>query len=139
MYTESQYQSLITRFENLTLPKAEWTHEAHLAVAIWYVWQHDVEIALDLTRKGIRAHNEAVGTGNSDTEGYHETITRFWVETTARFMANHSFASPVEACHALILAPEGKSSYPLEFYDKEKLYSREARQLWVLPSKTQPD
>jgi hypothetical protein len=27
---------LVARFEDLTLPKAEWTHQAHLTVALWY-------------------------------------------------------------------------------------------------------
>ena len=27
---------LVAQFENCTLPKAEWTHRAHLAVALWY-------------------------------------------------------------------------------------------------------
>jgi hypothetical protein len=34
---------------------------------------------LEEIRRGIIAYNAAVGTPNSDTRGYHETITAFYV------------------------------------------------------------
>ncbi|MGB0175731.1 MAG: hypothetical protein ACPF9D_01105, partial [Owenweeksia sp.] len=69
------------------LPKPEWTHEAHLVVAIWYSSLYPFEEALSLVRQNITAHNESVGTPNTDTEGYHETITRFWLMVARHFLA----------------------------------------------------
>jgi hypothetical protein len=48
IYTFPQICFQIQRFEKEELPKSEWTHEAHLAVAIWYVSKLGFEKALVL-------------------------------------------------------------------------------------------
>ena len=58
-----------------TLPKEGWTHEAHFAGALWLV-AADFEAAQRDMPDMIRAYNESVGGVNSETEGYHETITQ---------------------------------------------------------------
>ena len=57
-----------------TLPKREWTHAAHFAVAFWLLGRSDSDAMRDM-RGLIRAYNEASGVANTDTTGYHETIT----------------------------------------------------------------
>ena len=62
-----------------TLPRQEWTHEAHLAATTYLVLKHP-EIDLDIELKGIISrYNESAGTPNSDSEGYHDTITRAYL------------------------------------------------------------
>jgi hypothetical protein len=52
-----------------TLPRAEWTHEAHLAATI-YLLTRRPDIDLDTVLPGIiRAYNESVGGVNDDTQG----------------------------------------------------------------------
>ena len=59
-----------------TLPRAEWTHEAHLAATTYLLTRRpDIELERDLPDL-IRRYNESVGGVNNDTQGYHETITR---------------------------------------------------------------
>lgn len=132
-YTEEEIVSLIERFELQKLPKVEWTHEAHLVVAIWYCNKHEFESALSLLRDFIIRHNESVGTANTDTGGYHETITKFWLLIAGRFLTREKRASVVEYCNAFINSKYGKSSYPLEYYSKELLFSVEARHSWIGP------
>jgi hypothetical protein len=60
---------------DLTLPKIEWTHAAHFAAALWFLARHP---KLDLPRELpniIRAYNDVIGVPNTDSSGYHETIT----------------------------------------------------------------
>ncbi len=57
-----------------SLPKAEWTHAAHFAAAFWLLRSPERD-ALREMPGFIRAYNEATGTPNTDTGGYHETIT----------------------------------------------------------------
>ena len=58
-----------------SLKKEEWTHAAHFAAALWLMrYRTDLEPAAAMPGL-IRAFNEAVGGVNSDTAGYHETIT----------------------------------------------------------------
>ena len=57
-----------------TLPKSEWTHAAHFAAAIWLLG-HAANDPLTEMPELIRRYNLSVGTPNTDTDGYHETIT----------------------------------------------------------------
>ena len=57
-----------------SLPKAEWTHAGHFAAAFWVLRRPNMDAARDLPGL-IRAYNEATGVHNTDTTGYHETIT----------------------------------------------------------------
>ena len=56
----------IERFNNLELPKTEWTHEAHLMVGLWVTTTFS-ERALPEMRQRIRRFNESVGTINFKT------------------------------------------------------------------------
>ena len=58
-----------------SLPKAEWTHSGHFAAAVWVLRRPDMDAARDMPGL-IRAYNEATGVNNTDTTGYHETITQ---------------------------------------------------------------
>ena len=44
--TSDEVVGLVARFEDGTLPKAEWTHQAHLAVALWHASRLPFEEAL---------------------------------------------------------------------------------------------
>jgi hypothetical protein len=62
-----------------SLPRDDWTHEAHLAATTYLlIRRRDINIDTELPDI-IRRYNESVGGVNSDTEGYHETITRVFL------------------------------------------------------------
>ncbi len=132
-YTANEISSLMERFEMRKLPKPEWTHQAHLVVAICYSLQYPAPVALNMARKNITLHNESVGTPNSDAEGYHETITRFWMWVAGKFVEAHDFIHLAHACNTFIDSEFGSSTYPLTYYSPELLYSKEARKKWVEP------
>ena len=116
------------------LPRAEWTHEAHLAATTYLLLRHP-EIDLDAELPGlIRRYNESVGGVNSDTEGYHETITRAFLHGVRLFLAE---ADPKEPLHKLInellLSPMGRRDWPLRFYSPARLFSIDARRNFVAP------
>ncbi|HQU55198.1 MAG TPA: hypothetical protein PK643_19330, partial [Saprospiraceae bacterium] len=77
------------------MPKASWTHQAHLQVALWYSHQLDFDEACALVRQRIIAYNDRVGTPNTDASGYHETLTRFWM-IIARQMLSKYAGLPLE-------------------------------------------
>lgn len=91
-----------------TLPRAEWTHEAHLA-ATSYLLLGRPDIDLDRELAGIiRGYNESVGGVNSDSEGYHETITRMFVHGVRLFLAEADSREPLhELVNNLLLSPMG--------------------------------
>ncbi|HMC91966.1 MAG TPA: hypothetical protein VKI45_05835 [Allosphingosinicella sp.] len=120
-----------------TLGKAEWTHEAHLATTAWLLLERpDILPERDLPVL-IRRFNESVGGVNSDTEGYHETITQVYVRAVRGLLARTSPGLPLAAkVNALLQAPEGRRDWPLRFYSKARLFSVQARRGWVEPDLT---
>jgi hypothetical protein len=117
-----------------TLPRPEWTHEAHLA-ATTYLLTRRRDIDIDQGLPGlIRAYNESVGGVNSDSEGYHETITRVFLHGVRLFLAEADRDEPVhELVNELLLSPMGRRDWPLRFYSAERLFSVEARRKFVPP------
>jgi len=116
-----------------TLPKPEWTHEAHIATTSWLILERpDILPERDLPAL-IRRYNESVGGVNSDTEGYHETITQLFIRTLRRVLAETEGQGLCARVNAVLLAPEGRRGWPLRFYSRERLFSKEARLGWVEP------
>ena len=117
-----------------TLPRADWTHEAHLA-ATTYLLTRRPDVDIDRQLPGIiRAYNDSVGGVNSDSEGYHETITRLFLHGVRLFLAEADAGQPLHALvNELLLSPMGKRDWPLRFYSPERLFSVEARRDFVPP------
>ena len=117
-----------------TLPREEWTHEAHLA-ATTYLLTRRPDVDVDAELPGIiRRYNESVGGVNSDTEGYHETITRAFLQGVRLFLSEADREAPLhELVNELLLSPMGGRDWPLRFYSRERLFSVEARRNFVAP------
>jgi hypothetical protein len=117
-----------------TLPRAEWTHEAHLAAAA-YLLMRRPDIDLDRQLPDIiRGYNESVGGVNSDSEGYHETITRVFLRGVRLFLSEADRSEPLhDLVNELLLSPMGKRDWPMRFYSRQLLFSVEARRRFVEP------
>lgn len=117
-----------------TLPRADWTHEAHLAATTYLVTcRSDIDLDHDLPVT-IRSYNESVGGVNSDTEGYHETITRVYLHGVRLFLSGGNIDAPLhQLVNALLLSPVGRRDWPLRYYSAERLFSVEARRHFVSP------
>ena len=117
-----------------TLPRPEWTHEAHLATTT-YLLTRRPDIDIDKQLPGfIRAYNESVGGVNSDSEGYHETITRLFLHGVRLFLAEADPKAPLhELVNELLLSPMGRRDWPLRFYTPARLFSVEARRHFIPP------
>ena len=116
-----------------TLPKAGWTHEAHLSTCAWLILERpDIVPECDLPGL-IRRYNESVGGVNSDTAGYHETITQVMIRAVRAALARSEGRDLAERVNALLLADEGRRDWPLRFYSRERLFSVEARRRWIDP------
>ena len=117
-----------------SLSREEWTHEAHLA-ATTYLLLQGPDIDLDAELPGIiRRFNESVGGVNDDTQGYHETITRTFLQGVRLFLGEASVGEPLHALvNELMLSPMGRREWPLRFYSPQLLFSVEARRRFVAP------
>ncbi|MBI1392296.1 MAG: hypothetical protein GC152_06085 [Alphaproteobacteria bacterium] len=121
-----------------TLPKAEWTHAAHFAAAVWLLSEPGCDPFAEMPGI-IRAYNEATGVVNSDTDGYHETITRAslsaakaWIDVLPDDMPLH------ERLNRLLVSDLGRSDWLFAYWSRELLFSPRARREWVAPDLAQP-
>jgi hypothetical protein len=133
-HSDAEIEHLGERFLACTLPREEWTHEAHLATTTWLLMRRpDIDIDNELPGL-IRRFNESVGGVNSDSEGYHETITRAFLHGVRLFLAEADRNEPLHALvNELLLSPMGRRDWPLRFYSPARLFSVEARRAWVEP------
>ena len=117
-----------------TLARPEWTHEAHLAATTYLLLRRrDIDLDKELPDI-IRRFNESVGGVNSDTEGYHETITRMFLHGVRLFLAEADGSEPLfELVNELLLSPMGRRDWPLRFYSGDRLFSVEARKHFAPP------
>ena len=116
---------LVDAFHARTLPRREWTHEAHLVVCWYTLRERDVDGTVDALRTAIRSYNEATGTPNTETSGYHETLTRYYVLAIARHGGR--------GLDEVMQAPECRRDAPLRHWSRELLFSPTARRQWVEP------
>ncbi len=124
---------LIEGFENGSWPAAKWTHQAHLAMGLWYLSKYDVPDATKLIRDGIKKYNVATGGQNTDTSGYHKTITLFYIWYIKKYLTTADpNRSLVELTNSFCLL-HGDKNLPFEYYSKDLLMSVEARRDWVEP------
>src|SRR5205085_10192530 len=116
------------------LARPEWTHEAHLAATTYRLLKRP-DIDLDTELPGlIRRFNESVGGVNSDSEGYHETITRVFLHGVRLFLSEADTREPLhELINGLLMSPMGRRDWPLRFYSREGLFSVEARRHFIEP------
>ena len=132
--TDAEIEHLGERLLACTLPREAWTHEAHLGATTYLVLRRP-DIDLDAELPGIiRRFNESVGGINSETEGYHETITRCFLHGVRLYLEKADNGVPLhELVNALLLSPMGRRDWPLRFYSRDLLFSVKARLSHVEP------
>jgi len=125
------YAGLVTR----TLPKAEWTHAAHFAAAISMLASPDknpFETLPDI----IRGYNVATGVENTDSSGYHQTITMASILAAEHVLETApKNLERFELTNRLLLSEYGSPDWILDYWTKPVLFSPEARAVWVAPDK----
>jgi hypothetical protein len=131
----SQTELLVRRFLDRTLPTSEWTHAAHLRVGLWHIRNFPPAEALTRVREGIIRLNESHGTPNTDTGGYHETLTRFYLLYIGHFLAvaDPHGSRPLDELAAELIAHHGQRDLPLRYYSRALINSVQARRNWVEP------
>jgi hypothetical protein len=132
----AEITALVAEFESGELPAARWTHREHLTVAFWYVSRLGETQAIERMRAGILHLNGCHGTPNTDTRGYHETITRFWLEIVRKFVEQPgSPRPPLETANQLIQKYAERRRLWREYYSFDLMKSVESRRNWIPPDR----
>jgi hypothetical protein len=115
-----------------SLPKAEWTHAAHFAAAFGLITDPGIDAAAEMPGL-IRAYNLATGVENTDTSGYHETITLASLRAARAWLDERPDTSLSAVLSGLLASPYGRSDWLLAYWSKPRLFSVEARRSWAPP------
>lgn len=131
-WTSEEIENLIQSFKKCTLPRSEWTHQAHLIIALWYLTHYSQLEAIKCIKEGIQNYNNALGIKTTKDSGYHETITLFWIKIMFQYLTvkgkNCSFVDLVNG-----LSQYSDPRLPLEYYSQNCLMSWQARRSWIEP------
>jgi len=132
--SERTLEEFIDAWERGTLPKKSWTHGAHVGVAAYFAYEYSVEVLTRVMRLGIRHYNLASGGANTEDNGYHETLTRFWASEVGNLVRS-GFGSRLEAVWAALARFGESSGHHRKFYNFDVLGDRRARRDWVAPDR----
>ena len=131
----SEALETVAQFEAATLPDWAWTHEAHLICALSVLSRFGIADTPREMRQRIMRYNEAVGKINSDTSGYHETVTVFWLKAVWAYLSvEGKVAFNQEALDKLLSSIDlANRNLFLKVYSRERVLSTEARKQYVAP------
>jgi len=131
--TEAALNAFLKGFEEGTLEKREWTHGAHVAAAAYYLFHSDAEAVLPVMRQRIRAFNESVGGQNTETSGYHETLTRFWLLVVEKHLRESVPESRLEAARTAVKRFGEERGLHTLYYAGDLVKDTTARREWRSP------
>ncbi|MCX8472885.1 MAG: hypothetical protein ORN85_04470 [Sediminibacterium sp.] len=122
---------LIILFNDGLLPKSLWTHQAHLNVGQWHIENYDFYEAHCILKAKIILLNHFHNTVNDGKNGYHETLTMFWLQILAIGLneTKHSNVINMDTFKENICTKE----LALKFYSRGVLFSPKARAIFMEP------
>ena len=119
---------IVQKFENCEFSPEEFTHRHHLTVASWYLCAETQADALSRMRTALQRFIAHHG-----KQGYHETITRFWMELLAAYLNELPDSMPlVSRVNSAVECYRSKEIL-FSYYTRELLMSDAARQAWIAP------
>lgn len=90
---------LLAAFQDHSLPRNLWTHEAHVRMAYLYACGSEAESALEKMRSGIKAYNAAYGVKGGPNTGYHETTTVAFMQLVRNALQqSNQYSNSLEFC-----------------------------------------
>lgn len=110
------------------LPKSDWTHEAHVQAGLSLVLRHGATKALQILREAIPRYNDSTNTPNTDSGGYHDTLTVYYVWAIDELL-RQGVAPENIVSHELV-----SRTAALHFWTRDELFSVEARRHWMEPT-----
>lgn len=121
-------------------PEPDWKHREHCVATLGLILFYP-DIDLDAELPGIiQRYNLTHGGQNTDTAGYHHTMTLLYLNAIRHFVKTlPPNTAANDACRRLLESPIGKKDYPLRYYSREKIMSKEARRGWVEPDVARPE
>ncbi len=126
--TDAAFAELAQQHHACTLPYVNWTHRAHIAVALYYLQSLLLDAVIEKLRRDIHAYNKAKGDG----PGYNETITVvFMKKIHAELQTPETLPSLVDELERLLDICTIDWLY--QYYSPQLIWSEKAKQGWADP------
>lgn len=135
---EAGIREVVRKFEGCEYALADFTHVRHVTVACWYLCTSGTgsmaeavgrsDQALERMRSGLQRFLAHHG-----KQGYHETITRFWIELLGSFLGKFGDGTATTLKVNRALECYGSKDILFSYYTRERVMSDTARREWVEP------
>lgn len=132
-------ETLLEQFESATLPKSQWTHDAHVRVGLAMLSRYPFDEAVCRLRAGIISLNKAHQTANTASSGYHETLTHFWATAIHLFLTRTKDKSIDSLESTFLKSGLAANTLPFQFYEKEAVLNSDHRSRFIPPTKLSLD
>jgi hypothetical protein len=126
--SDREVATLVDAFETAAIPPSQFTHAAHIAVALSYLATLSLAEAKARMRKMLLHF-----TAHHHVDVYHETLTIFWMRLLDHLTKNHYGDVPLWRRVNLIVARWGTAGPVEAHYSRELIASKTARREWVPP------
>jgi len=124
----SEIRDVVERFERCDFALAEFTHARHLTVACWYLCSFSREDAQEQMRRGLQSFIAHHG-----KQGYHETITQFWMELLANYLDQCPQSETLTGKVNGALQQFASKDVLFAYYSRDRVMSDAARASWIEP------
>ena len=129
MYQNIQeIEDVVRKFESCEYSPADFTHALHLTAAAWYLSCMSPAKALEVMREKLMHFSEHHG-----KMGYHETITRFWLDVVGHYLREAGPAEPLTSTVNKLLREYADKNLLFQHYSRELVMSELARAQWIEP------
>jgi hypothetical protein len=125
---DGEIREVVEKFERCQYRAEEFTHARHLTVACWYLCTMSPEEALVRMRAGLKRFIAHLG-----KEGYHETITQFWMELLRNFLGQLPPTTSFTDKTNDVLGRYANRDVLYSYYTRDRVMSEAAKQAWMEP------
>ncbi len=132
-HSDTEIEHIARGLIDRSLPKSSWTHAGHFAAALWLLRTRGALAVAEMPPL-IRAYNEATGVPNTDTSGYHETITLASLRAGHAWLSDRPGAALYRVLEEMLASSLGRSTWLLTYWSRPVLFSVAARKAWVEPN-----
>lgn len=123
--TDAEILTVVRKLEQCQFAPAEFHHRDHLAVSVAYLYADDFPAALERIRASLQRFIAHHG-----LKGYHETITRFWMEQVEKVLDRSVCLS--ESVRQ-VQNQLGNKELVYQYFSKDTLSSAAAKERWIEP------
>jgi hypothetical protein len=126
--SDAEIHALVAAFETAALGPTEFTHRAHIAVALAYLAEAPLPVATERMRAAL-----AYFTAQHRASGYHETLTLFWMRLLDHVAQARYATLPLWARINAAVQRYGSMAPVWAHYSRDHLFGGRARDEWVAP------